>query len=146
MECWEGKEMKDTWHLVNLIAIWALQSWYLGSILLYTRPTVGLPAQDILLWPCWKNNKHNMWSLQLSDLTICLLSISPHFAACFSVLWECEWSAGALTHRWSCLMTECGWRWNCGNSLTMSSVITSAFPTYTHKPRQSKESIVTQTH
>jgi len=35
-------------------------------------------------------------------------------------------------HTGSCLMTECGSGRNCGNSLTLFSVITSEFPTYTH--------------
>lgn len=75
MESWEGKEMlKDTsdMYLVNLIAACALQSCRLDFNLLYTCPAVGLPAQDVLLCSCWKNNKLNMWSLSAFS---CLISL-----------------------------------------------------------------------
>lgn len=133
--------MKDTsgMYLVNLIAICALQSYCLGFILLYTCPTAGLPAVAMLK----KHNKHNVKSagLQLFDFPIYLLNVSLLFCTLGGRASVC---AGAQTHRWSCLMTEFGWRRNCGNSLTVLSDYLCGSHIHTHA--MAKEAIVTQTH
>lgn len=126
MEGWGGKE-GYIWHVscefnCRLCPAKLLFGLHFAVHMSYSRTSCsGGPAMAML-----KKSINITWSRPAFS---CLILLFAFFVFhIFSVLWKGVWSAGAQTHRWSCLMTEFSWKRNCGNSLTLSSV----FSTYTH--------------
>lgn len=76
-----------------------------------------------------------MWSLPVSGCLVSLVASIHFIALCLLCCLDFEMICEVLEYKHPGgvkVMTDCGWRQNSGNSLSLSSVITCVLPTYTY--------------